>query len=204
MCGRYYIAIEEDELRDIGEEAEKIVKAFSEPIPLKTQGEIFPTNVVPVQTGIDRYVPMKWGFVSYDKKTIINARSETALQKPMFKKAMLQSRCLIPASGYFEWNRGGDGGNGKGKKVKYQIYVPGEPLYFAGCYRQEKGSPLRTFVILTREAVNGLEEIHNRMPVIIPRANAEAWLYESSDAIEAAIESTIASAIVDLEYKPAV
>ena len=189
MCGRYYIAIEEDELRDIGEEAEKIVRAFSEPIPLKTQGEMFPTNVVPVQTARGRYVPMKWGFVSYDKKTIINARSETALQKPMFKKAMLESRCLIPASGYYEWKRGEE------KKVKYQIYRPGEPIYFAGCYRQEKGSPLRTFVILTRAAINGLEEIHDRMPVIIPRAHMESWLYETPDAIE--------SAITELEFKPA-
>ena len=190
MCGRYYIAIEEDELRDIGEEAEKIVRAFSEPIPLKIQGEIFPTNVVPVQTTRDRFVPMKWGFISYDKKTIINARSETALQKPMFRKAMLENRCLIPASGYYEWKRGDD------KKVKYQIYRQGEPLFFAGCFRQEKSSPLRHFVILTRAATNGLEEIHDRMPVIIPRVYIEAWLYDSPSAIE--------SALTDLEFKPAV
>ena len=188
MCGRYYVAIEEDELRDIGEEAEKIVRAFSEPIPLKVQGEMFPTNIVPVQTGTGRYVPMKWGFVSYDKKTIINARSETALQKPMFKRAMQESRCLIPASGYYEWKRGED------KKIKYKIYKPGGPIYFAGCYRLEKGSPLRTFVILTRPAVNGLEDIHDRMPVIIPRVYMESWLSESPDALE--------SAVVDLSFEP--
>ncbi|MCL2057588.1 MAG: SOS response-associated peptidase [Oscillospiraceae bacterium] len=190
MCGRYYIAIEEDELRDIGEEAEKIVRAFSEPIPLKLQGEIFPTNVVPVRTGADRYVPMKWGFTGFDKKAIINARSETALQKPMFKRAMLERRCLVPASGYYEWKRGGE------KKIRYQIYKTGEPIYFAGCYRQEKGSPLRTFVILTRAAANGLEEIHDRMPVIIPRSHIMDWLGGDMGAIE--------SADVNLEFKPAV
>ena len=190
MCGRYFVEIDEDELKNIGDEAEKIAAAFSEPIPLRTRGEMFPTNVVPVQTARDRYVPMKWGFVAYDKKTIINARSETALQKPMFKRAMLESRCLIPASGYYEWKREG------GKKIKYQFYIPGEPVFFAACYRQEKGSPLRTFVILTRQAVNGLEEFHDRMPVILPRACMDAWLYETPDVIE--------SAIVDLSFKEAV
>ena len=187
MCGRYYIAIDEDELRDIGEEAEKLVNAFNEPIPLKTYGEIFPTNVVPVQTARNRYVPMKWGFTGFNKKAVINARSETALEKPMFRRAMLENRCLVPASGYYEWKRDGE------TKTKYQIYVPDRPVFFAGCYRQEAGSPLRNFVILTRDAVNGMEEIHDRMPVIIPRECAEAWLHESPDAIE--------SAIVDLTYK---
>jgi putative SOS response-associated peptidase YedK len=190
MCGRYFIAIEEDELRDIGEEAERIASAFSEPFYVKTRGEIFPTDVVPVQTGRNRYVPMKWGFVSYDKKTIINARSETALDKPMFKRPMLENRCLIPASFYYEWKKE------DGKKIKYEFSAPGGPVYFAGCYRQERGGFLRHFVILTRQAVNGLEEFHDRMPVIIPRDRIEAWLYETPDAID--------SAVVDLAYKLAV
>jgi len=187
MCGRYFIAIDEDELRDIGEEAEKIASAFAELSNLKTRGEIFPTDVVPVQTGKSRYGPMKWGFVNFDKKIIINARSETALDKPMFKKAMLENRCLIPASSYFEWKRE------DGKKVKYEFYSPGGPIYFAGCYRQEGGNRLRHFVILTREAVNGLEAFHDRMPVIIPRKNIESWLYETPDAMD--------DAVVDLEFK---
>ena len=189
MCGRYYIAIDDDELRDIGDEAERLALSLPEPISVKTRGELFPTDVVPVQTGGDRYVPMKWGFVSFDKKTIINARSETALQKPTFKKPMLESRCLIPASGYYEWRRAED------KKVKYQFYAPDRPIYFAGCYRAEKGSPLRHFVILTRPAVNGLEAFHDRMPVIIPKELFNEWLYESPKAIE--------SAIIELAYKQA-
>jgi len=190
MCGRYFIAIDEDELRDIGEEAKRIASAFSELANLKTRGEIFPTDVVPVQTGRRRYEPMKWGFVSYDKKTIINARSETALDKPMFKRSMLESRCLVPASSYFEWKKE------DGKKIKYEFYVPGGPVFFAGCFRQERGSGLRHFVILTRQAVNGLEEFHDRMPVIIPRESAESWLYETPDALE--------SAVTGLEYRLAV
>ena len=189
MCGRYYIAIDDDELRDIGDEAEKLVNAFNEPMQLKTYGEVFPTNVVPVMTGRGRYVPMKWGFTGYDKKSVINARSETALQKRMFRRPMLDCRCLVPASGYYEWKRGDD------KKTKYQFYTPDGPVYFAGCYREESGSGLRRFVILTREAVNGLEEFHDRMPVIIPRDKTDAWLFEGPEAME--------SAIVGLEYQPA-
>jgi len=184
MCGRYYIAIDEDELREIGDEAEAIVASIPtlpEPIAVKTQGEIFPTDVVPVKTGKNRIVPMKWGFISFDKKTIINARSETALQKPTFKKPMLENRCLIPASGYYEWRRGEE------KKIKYQFYAPGRPVYFAGCYRREKGSPLCHFVILTRQAVNGLEKFHDRMPVIIPKELFNDWLYESPRAIDSAV-----------------
>ena len=190
MCGRYYIAIDDDELRDIGEEAEELVNAFNEPIPLKTRGEIFPTDVVPVRTRIDRIVPMRWGFSGFDKKAIINARCETALEKPMFKKPMLENRCLIPASGYYEWKKE------DGKKIKYQFYTPGGPVYFAGCYRHEKDSPLRNFVILTKPAENGLELFHDRMPVIIARDNIKSWLSGSPDALE--------SAVVDLEYKLAV
>ena len=181
MCGRYYVAIDADELRDIGDEVERFVNAYGQTLPVKTRGEIFPTDVVPVQTGVNRYEPMKWGFVTYNKKLIINARSETALEKPMFRRPMLESRCLIPASAYYEWKKE------DGKKIKYAFFVPGESIFFAGCYRQEAGSQVRNFVILTRDAVNGLEAFHDRMPVIIPRNLQRTWLHETPDALESAI-----------------
>jgi len=187
MCGRYYIAIDEDELREIGDEAEKIAIRYPEPISVKTHGELFPTNVVPVRTGRDGIVPMKWGFMNFDKKLLINARSETAHQKPTFRRPMLEGRCLVPASGYYEWQRADE------KKNKFQFFIPNTPIYFAGCYRMEKESPIGRFVILTRQAVNGLEYFHDRMPVIIPREKFDEWLYESSDAIE--------SAVVNLAYQ---
>jgi len=128
---------------------------------------------------------MKWGFVSYDGKPIINARSETALEKPMFRESMIERRCLIPASGYYEWKKDGS------RKTKHRIYLPDGPIYFAGCYRQEKDSPVSRYVILTRQAVQCIEFIHERMPVVIPKAHVEAWLHEGLPDMEFALEDLL-------------
>jgi len=158
-----------------------MAKNANEQMKFKVSGEIFPTDTVPVQTGIGRYQAMRWGFVGFSGKPVINARSETALEKPMFKAPMLERRCLIPASGYYEWQKNG------AKKIKYRFFIPGSPMYFAGCWRAEKDSPLDTFVILTRPAEGGAEAIHDRMPVIIPRSCTDAWMNDSPDAIREAI-----------------
>ena len=181
MCGRYYLEIDEIDLREIISEVERKQQERYEQLTIKLGGEIFPTDIVPVQSGIGEYQPMQWGFTSFDGKPIINARSETAQIKSMFKEPMLKNRCLIPASGYFEWQREGK------LKTKYQFFVPDQTLFLAGCYRQEKNSPIPKFVILTRDAVNGLEVIHNRMPVIIPQSHIETWLNDNPDAIAEAI-----------------
>jgi putative SOS response-associated peptidase YedK len=112
---------------------------------------------------------MKWGFSTSDGKLIINARSETAEEKPMFKSAMANRRCLIPASGYFEWKKDGK------HKTKYAFHRSDGMLYLAGCYREEKDSPLPTFVILTRNAVGDIIDIHDRMPVIVPKDKIDDW-----------------------------
>lgn len=181
MCGRYYIEIHEQELREIVREVEKNKRDYPEQMTFKTNGEIFPTDIVPVQTGIAEYQIMKWGFSDFHGRPIINARSETVLEKPMFQASVMERRCLIPASGYYEWQREGS------KKIKYQFFVPNVPIYFAGCWRQEKGNPFRTFVILTRPAVGALEVIHDRMPVIIPQRHMRTWLHDSIDAMAEAV-----------------
>ena len=181
MCGRYYIEIDEKELQDIVSAAEKKAKESGEQMTFKASGEIFPADVVPVQTGPGQYRLMKWGFIAYNGKPVINARSETALEKPMFKSAMFEHRCLIPASGYYEWKKDGD------KKIKHQLFIPGRPMFFAGCWRQERDNPLHTFVILTRPAASGIEGIHDRMPVIIPQNSLGAWLDDGPDAMGAVV-----------------
>ena len=189
MCGRYYIEIDERELRNIINEVEKNVHGSSEQLTLKTSGEIFPTDIVPVQTGLHQYTAMKWGFSGFDGRPVINARSETALDKPMFQKAMLERRCLIPASGYYEWRKDGN------KKIKHRFFIPGTPMCFAACYRHEQNSALPSFVILTKQAVGGLEAIHDRMPIIIPPEHAKAWLYESPGNIEYAVRELLYEAV---------
>ena len=170
MCGRYYIEIDDRELKDICDAVSRRQDETNEQLEIKLSGEIFPTDIVPVITGTGVYRPMKWGFTSYGGKPIINARSETAYVKPMFRDSMKIRRCLIPASGYYEWQKEGK------RKIKHRFYTPDKPLYLAGCFKQEEGLPVQSFVILTREAAGGIEAIHNRMPLIIPCSGLELWL----------------------------
>ena len=175
MCGRYYIAIEDDELQDIMREVQQKVDAVK--LAAVKTGEIFPTNIVPILTPNGAAL-MKWGFSRFDGKgQIINARSETLLEKPMFKKPLLDGqRCLVPASNYFEWQA-----QPAGKKIKHTIYNPSEPvIYMQGLYRTEKESDLPAFVVLTKEADSNLRIIHERMPVILDSVNAKSWLIGDS------------------------
>ena len=191
MCGRYYIETEDStlELMAIIDEVNRKSKAG----PVKT-GEVFPTDVVPVianskaqrQAGF----PMRWGYsMGDDRRPIINARSETAATKPMFKDGMLQRRCVVPASHYFEWEQR------DGKKIKHAIRQAGsEMLYMAGIYRIEHGvTPV--FTILTRAAADGIAFIHDRMPVILPTGAVDDWLNIRFDANE-----VIRAAVQDVEY----
>ena len=181
MCGRYYIEISDKELQEICDILMEREKESREQLKIKLFGEIFPTDIVPVQTGVGQYKAMKWGFAGFAGRPIINARSETALEKPAFRSSMLERRCLIPASGYYEWKSEGN------KKVKHKFYIPGEPIYFAGCYKQEKNSGPLNFVILTRPAAGKMKDIHDRMPVIIPERHVKDWLQSGADAMEQAI-----------------
>jgi putative SOS response-associated peptidase YedK len=177
MCGRFYIKIDEKDLKEIVRAVEENSKDQPEQLKIRFDGEIFPTDVVPVRTGVHQYRAMKWGFAGYDGKSIINARSETALEKPAFRSSMLERRCLVPASGYFEWMKS------RKKKTKYQFFRPHSPIFMAGCWRVEPCLNVPSFVILTREATPELMTFHNRMPVIIPQEKAESWLNDGPDVM---------------------
>ena len=128
MCGRYYIPPEDD---DAGFQVilDQLRAGYRESplLPSMKRGEIFPSDIVPAVT---RGAPalMKWGFARYDGKgLVINARLETASEKPMFKGAFYHSRCLLPAECYFEWRKDG------AAKQKYAIgdrfaALPGGPF----------------------------------------------------------------------------
>ncbi|MCL2757491.1 MAG: SOS response-associated peptidase [Coriobacteriia bacterium] len=175
MCGRYQIEIDDAVLREICEDIARKQREQPEPkqLVIKFEGEVFPSDIVPVQTGDKTYEPMKWGFTGFDGKLLINARSETALQKQTFRRAMLEQRCLIPASWYYEWQRVGN------RKIKHRLYPSDRsPLFFAGCYQMERGAVVPRFVILTQNATMGapnIAHIHDRMPVIVAPAYHEAW-----------------------------
>ena len=177
MCGRYWI----DDGRDSVELRGIIEQVNRRPAngPVKTSGEIFPSDVAPVVASSRRMTPaafaMAWGYRLGDGKRIINARSETAAERPLFRDGMRQRRCAVPATRYFEWERSG------GKRTKYAIWPEGGGLfYFAGLYRVEAGQP--EFVILTRQPADSIAFIHDRMPVILPAELAADWTNPQCDA----------------------
>lgn len=170
MCGRYFIADdkEEREIKKIIDEIEKRAQESGAPISLST-GEIFPTNVVPVVTP-ELPQAMRWGFTGFrGKGHLINARTETANQKPTFRNPYLENRCLIPASWFFEWRTVDK------KKEKYAIRQEG-PIYMAGIYRLEKDLDIAAFAILTMPSSPAISFIHDRMPVIVPKEYRQQWL----------------------------
>ena len=171
MCGRYWI----DDGRESVELGGIIDQVNRRPAaePVKTCGEIFPTDVVPVVASSRRRVPeafaMAWGYALPDGKRIINARSETAGERSLFVDGMRQRRCAVPATRYFEWERTG------GRRTKYAIWPErGGVFYFAGLYRIVSGQP--EFVILTRPPADPIAFIHDRMPVILPPDRVADWV----------------------------
>lgn len=173
MCGRYQLdPAESREIADI------IAKVSG----VKT-GEIFPTNVVPILMADEEGIAPRaatWGFPRFGQKSgsIINARSETAVERPMFKKSLMERRCVIPTTGFFEWGQAE-----VGKKTKYSFHFPGEAeLYLAGIWNDFAGE--RRCVILTMEANASMQAIHNRMPVILRKKELARWVGDQKRSLE--------------------
>jgi putative SOS response-associated peptidase YedK len=112
-------------------------------------------------------------------KPVINARAETAATKPMFRHALAGNRCLVPADGFYEWKKTEAG------KVPYRITLANEePFAFAGIWNvlETEDKALLTFAILTTTSNDLMQDIHNRMPVILPAAAEALWLDPTRDA----------------------
>ncbi len=177
MCGRYFIDIEDSpiELLEIVEKAKEQLAKVDHSHNIKT-GEIFISDIVPVialtKNNVIKPFAMKWGFASFDKNKIIyNARSETSNKKPIFSNGMNSRRCVIPASGFYEWHKT------KHKIIKYKIFESENAvMYMAGIYRYEDNPVLPRFVILTSPACSVIASIHSRMPVILDESGVHEWL----------------------------
>ena len=115
----------------------------------------------------------------------INARSESIHEKPTFRDAFRTSRCLIPATGYYEWAT--SLGKYAPKQPFYITSADGSPLSIAGIcstWRSEKGEVIQSASIITREAVDELATIHSRMPVFMARDRWDEWLDPRNREIE--------------------
>lgn len=175
MCGRY-VLFSDPEMTEIRQIIEEVQRNNPD---IKT-GEIFPTNKAPIllqENGTLMPEAVKWGFPDFRSKgVIINARGETAPEKPMFRKSLETRRCIIPSCGFYEWSHAGP-------KTKYQFHLPGEgALYMAGLYNDFNGE--RRFTILTTAANQSIEDIHNRMPVVLARQEMDQWLDSYQGALD--------------------
>jgi len=143
-----------------------------------------PVTVEPVERVVRRLRPLTWGLVpSWSKDRtggarMINARAETLLEKPAYKKAALTRRCLVPADGWYEWVR-----DGKARRPYFMTPPDGSPLAFAGLWSMW-GDEVLTCTIVTTAALGGLARVHDRMPLILPAERWPAWLAGGGDPAE--------------------
>jgi len=171
VCGRYTFFTDKElrEIDDIIEQVSNNIKAKE----MKT-GEIFPTDVVPVLVPAAEKITADlfcWGYPSFHgKSVIINARSETAHEKPMFKSSLLSKRCVIPSTGFYEWDQ---------EKKKFLFNLPGSGvLYMAGLYNRFEGE--NRFVILTTNSNRSVSDVHDRMPVVLEKPDVKDWLFNNT------------------------
>ena len=198
MCCRYWTD-ESPELRPIVEEMNRspLMRKWQDKAKVKSYGEIFPTDVVPViapnRSGLRTVYPMKWGYSG--KSLLMNARSETAAEKPTFRDDWARHRCIVPASWYFEWEHypGSDGKKHTGDK--YMIHPKDSAVtWLCGLYRIENGLPV--FVILTREPGETIRFLHDRMPLIMPDELVTEWIRPDLKA-----EELLPRALTDLDFE---
>ncbi|WP_408009421.1 SOS response-associated peptidase [Pseudalkalibacillus sp. A8] len=178
MCGRFTLTAEIDLLMDWFE-----IDEFAAELDLPPRYNIAPSQEILaiVSNGEKRRAGfLKWGLVPFWARDpsighkLINARAETVPEKPSFKHAFNKRRCLIPTNGFFEWKK-----DGNHKQPKYIKMKDDKPFAFAGLWekwKDDKGMPVHTCTILTTKPNELMEDIHNRMPVILPKEDYSRWL----------------------------
>lgn len=187
MCTRFYVLPTTDEIKEVVEEVQRsmLARRFLEAgSAVKTSGEIRPTDVVSVlasnREGRAAAFPMRWGFRLPGNTLVVNARSESAGEKPTFREAWKSHRCAIPASWYYEWQHYKTASGKDRTGDKYAIQPKGTDVtWLCGLYRIEDGLPV--FAVLTREPSEELRRIHDRMPVMLPKSAVADWIRPDAD-----------------------
>jgi putative SOS response-associated peptidase YedK len=179
MCGRFTQRYTWDEIQDL-------YGLMGAARNLQAHYNIAPTDTIEVVTpggdGTNRLMPMRWGLIPWWwKKTIkevpatFNARAETVLDKPMFRDAFRRQRCIIPASGYYEWLKVPDG-----KQPYYFSAADGGVLSIAGLWDRwsdpATGEPVISCTMVITDANAFVSPIHDRMPVLLEPGGFATWL----------------------------
>lgn len=173
MCGRYtlYTGEQAEEIRQIIDIAQRQVNG-----QLKL-GEVFPSDRAPILVANQNKVVVRtaiWGFPGFQGKgLLINARSETAEERPTFREALLHHRCVVPTTGFYEWSK---------DKEKYLFQYEDSPVvYLAGLWGEFDGK--RRYTILTTEPNQAVVAVHNRMPVLLSHDRIRMWLMDTNAAL---------------------
>ncbi|HEX8734950.1 MAG TPA: SOS response-associated peptidase [Pyrinomonadaceae bacterium] len=178
MCGRFTNRAKPEQIKT----EFKVGKL--NPDIYKERYNIAPAQMIDVvlETGERELSQFKWGLIpSWAKDAdignrMINARAETLTEKPSFRDAFKKRRCIIPASGFYEWQK-----KGSGAKQPFYFYLKEKEVFgFAGLWEEwidkTSGDVLETCTIITTEANDVLKPVHERMPVILKAANYDEWL----------------------------
>ena len=183
MCGRYYRRSDK----------QRITEAFRVGVPpsfeILPDYNVAPTSVQPVivedrDSGERALRPMFWGLIPAwcdDPKTLgvstINAKAESLMQKPIWREPFSKRRCLVPADGFYEWEKTG----AKSRQPWAFALQSDEPFAFAGLWERwrspDRKSEMETFSIITTEANELTAQMHERMPVILMPRDYERWLH---------------------------
>ena len=204
MCGRYAITLAREAIAQIFEAVP------GNDLPEVPNFNVCPTNAVHTvrsSDGTRSLSAMRWGFIPHWYKTpgdgplLINARAETIAEKPAFRAACRERRCLIPASGFYEWTKGEDD-----TRLPWYIQpAEGDVLAFAGIWQdwERDGEMRRTCAIVTTAAAGEMTQIHHRVPVILAAPDWALWLGEdgrgAATLMQPAPEGTLRFHRVDRE-----
>jgi putative SOS response-associated peptidase YedK len=174
MCGRYSLIF----IDDLGNR----FRIFNPMIGSRSRFNVAPGNEMPVivHNKKNELVMMKWGLVPnwvtdiQSTQRPINARAESLSENPSFTGLLTNHRCLVPASGFFEWKKEGN------RKIPFYFHLPGAPLFaIAGLFDQwadPTGNLLTTYTIITTAPNKFVAKIHNRMPAVLLPGNEDRWL----------------------------
>jgi putative SOS response-associated peptidase YedK len=179
MCGRFAITLPPDAM------AQLFDAIPSNDLPPVPNYNVCPTNRIHAVTsaeGSRRLVAMRWGFIPHWYKTpsdgplLINARADTIAEKPAFRAAVRERRCLIPADGFYEWTKD----EADHRLPWFFRRADGQPMVFAGIWQdwEREGERLTTCAIVTTEAEGSLTRVHHRVPVILRPEDWPMWLGE--------------------------
>lgn len=179
MCGRFAITLPPEAMAQL---FEALPANDLPPVPNYNVCPTDPVHVVRLGEGGRRLVAMRWGLVPRWYKTptdgplLINARADTIAEKPAFREAVRERRCMVPASGFYEWTVTAE----KARLPWYIRRADGGPLLLAGIWQdwERDGERLATCAIVTCDAEGPMGEIHHRMPVILDPADLGLWLGE--------------------------